>query len=108
MVASPISMTHGNMNYDEMRAQTAGGMMNNNFAQTAAGMRTGKLKIMTVAADHQLSSTNSSSKQQRGGGGTRAGQRTTHDTSYSTVVSPNNKSTTWNSSMLVTGPGVGQ
>jgi hypothetical protein len=52
-------MNNNNMIYDQMRAQTAGGdFLNNNFAQTA-GMRTGKLKIMT--ADH-LSSTNSSNK----------------------------------------------
>jgi hypothetical protein len=105
MVASPVNMNNNNMIYDQMRAQTAGGdFLNNNFAQTA-GMRTGKLKIMT--ADH-LSSTNSSNKQQRGGGnGGRVGQRT-HDTSYSTAVSPNNRSTTWNSSMLVNGAVAGQ
>jgi hypothetical protein len=67
-----------------------------NFAQTAqGGMRTGKLKIMTVPADQR--SNNSSTKQQRI-------RTTNHDTSYSTAVSPNNRSTTWNSSMLVSGP----
>jgi hypothetical protein len=58
MISSPIYMNVDN--YDQMRAQTAGGDIFNNFAHpTAAGNRTGKLKIMT--AEH-LSSTHSSSK----------------------------------------------
>jgi len=58
MVGSPVNMNINN--YDQMRAQTAGGDILT-FAHTSAGgMRAGKLKIMTA---DQLTSTNSSSKQ---------------------------------------------
>lgn len=69
MVGSPVNMTVNN--YDQMRAQTAGGDILAFAHTTTAGMRAGKLKIMT--ADH-LSSTNSSSKQVRAcGNGGRIG-----------------------------------
>jgi hypothetical protein len=58
MVGSPVNMNINN--YDQMRAQTAGGDILTFAHTTAGGMRAGKLKIMT--AEH-LSSTNSSSKQ---------------------------------------------
>jgi len=58
MVGSPVNMNINN--YDQMRAQTAGGDILTFANTTAGGMRGGKLKIMTV---EHLSSTNSSSKQ---------------------------------------------